>query len=178
MSTMPNDPQGSNYLQARLAGRRLTRRARMLPGVGLVAVLGLAASACGSSTPTVPPSTTTTLSAAQIKAANIAAVKSSWTTFFSYNTPESKRITLLQNGSTYAADLAKEVKFFPKGTAATVKSVTVNGTTATVHYSLADSTGVLLPSSTGTAVEVNGRWLVSSATFCSLATLAGATCPS
>lgn len=176
MSTMPNDLQGQ--LASRRTKRRTTRPSRVLPGVGLVAVLALAASACGGGSTTTPRQTTTTLSAAQIKAADIAAIKTTWTTFFNYNTPESQRITLLQNGSQYSAGLAKAIKFFPKGTAATVKTVTLTGTTATVDYALVDSTGTLLPSSTGTAVEVNGKWLVSSATYCSLATLAGASCPS
>lgn len=156
---------------------RATRRARLLPGLSLVAILGLAASACGgaSTTTTTAHRTTTTASAAQTKTA----ITTTWTTFFAYSTPSATRLAVLQDGSKYKSTIASLTHLFPPGTAATVKSVTVNGTTATVGYSLKAASGPLpLPASTGTAVEVNGKWLVSDSTFCGLITLAGASCPS
>lgn len=162
---------------------------RLIPALGLASALGLAASACGgatspgsatSSTVSVGSavSTTSTTSAAAASAAK-AAVTTTWTKFFSYNTPEPTRITLLQNGAKYAPIIASVIGDFPKGLSATVSSVKPSGTTATVTYSLQATSGILMSGLTGMAVQVGGKWLVSATTFCGLAALAGATsCPS
>lgn len=164
---------------------------RALPALGMVAAMGMAASACGgtthpstaathSSTTTASVRGTTSTSAASraSTAAATTAITSTWTRFFSYDTAESTRITLLQDGSRYSALIASALGAFPKGLSATVKDVKVSGSSATVSYSLQSPSGSLLPSATGTAVEVGGRWLVSSSTFCGLAALAQQTCPS
>ncbi len=163
---------------------------RLFPTLGMTAAIALAASACGGttspgSTPTNTPGTTakpgapsSTSTTSAATSAATKAITSTWTMFFGYSTPEATRISLLQNGSKYASIIAAATSSFPKGTSATVQKVQSTGTTATVTYTLADSSGVLESGASGMAVEVGGKWLVSDATFCGLASLAGATnCP-
>ncbi|MGH9070569.1 MAG: hypothetical protein ACRDX8_05240 [Acidimicrobiales bacterium] len=165
---------------------------RLLPAIGVAATLGVAASACGSTPATKPvrqapttlakpaPTTTPTTAASAATTAAVAAITSTWTKFFSYKTPETTRIALLQNGAKYQSVIASVIGAFPKGLAASVTKVQPTGSTsATVTYTLTDSSGVLMSGLTGMAVKVGGKWLVTGTTFCGLAALAGATtCPS
>ncbi len=151
-------------------------RARVF-GTGMAAVLGLVAAGCGGPSPkTTVKSTTTTIPVAS--AQTNAAITTTWTKFFDYSTPEATRLTLLQDGTKYSSVISSLTSLLPPGAMATVQSIKATGATAAeVTYSLKDSAGVLKSGLTGAAVEVGGKWLVSSATFCGLVTLAGATCP-
>ncbi|MGH9075051.1 MAG: hypothetical protein ACRDZQ_13185 [Acidimicrobiales bacterium] len=167
-------PGDGRVLRALPGDGRALRARSGLAGRGallaaLLALLGLGAAACGGG----GPSPTTTASPAQAKAA----VTKTWTTFFDAATPESKQVALLQDGSKYKPLITKVRKLLPAGTTADVKAVKVNGTHATVSYALSTNGSALLPSATGQAVDVNGRWLVSSTTFCSLVSLTGSHCP-
>ncbi|MGH9129847.1 MAG: hypothetical protein ACRDY2_13040 [Acidimicrobiales bacterium] len=151
-------------------------RAQSLIGVSLslAAVLGVVAAGCGGTSPTTTNSTTpTTQSAAQVTAA----VTSAWTKFFNYSTPTATRVSLLQDGTKYKAVISSLSKLLPKGTSVTVQGVKPAGTTASVTYSINVGSASLKSGLTGTAVNMNGKWLVSSTTFCGLLALAGATCP-
>jgi hypothetical protein len=136
--------------------------------------LGATLTACGGGT----GSPATTLSPAQTKAA----VTTAWTTFFDGRTAQAKQVALLQNGTKYTALITGIRNLLPPGTRATVEGVTLKGNTATVSYKLTVNGSQLLPTSgsaaTGTAVDVNGQWKVSSATFCTLVSLTGKSCPS
>lgn len=103
-----------------------------------------------------------------------AQVTALYTRFFSE--PQSKALTDLQDGSS----LAKAIKIAAriKGSAkekAKVKKVTIDTSatppTATVTYALLSNGTAVLPSATGQAVYVNGKWQVAKTTFCTLVTL-------
>lgn len=145
-------------------------------GAGLALALGLIATGCGATTNS-PPTTTTTVPAA-LSAQAKAAVTTTWTRFFDYSTPEATRLTLLQDGTKYSSVISTLTHLLPAGAMTTVQGVQGTGaTTASVTYSLKDSTGTLESGLSGTAVEVGGKWLVSSTTFCGLVALAGESCP-
>jgi hypothetical protein len=144
----------------------------------MAAVLGLVAAGCGGTTPKTTVGSTTTTAPATISAKAKAAITTTWTKFFDYSTPEATRLALLQDGTKYSSVISSLTHLLPAGAQATVQGVKATGATAAeVTYSLRDSAGPLESGLTGAAVEVGGKWLVSSATFCGLVTLAGAKCP-
>ena len=144
--------------------------------------LAVALTACGGGSspkaapPTVPPTTvapTTTVPAID------PAVVTAWTTFFNAATPPAVALGYLQNGSAYAGQLATLGALMPKGLTAKVEGVTpVDATHDAVTYELlaADGHSLLGHPSTGQAVMVSGKWLVSASTFCGLVSLAGTKC--
>ncbi|HZT67723.1 MAG TPA: hypothetical protein VFA11_18180 [Acidimicrobiales bacterium] len=135
------------------------------------AVSVLALAACGGASGGAQGTSTT--SPAQAKSA----IASTWTTFFSASTPLSTEISLLQNGNRHEAQIQALHKQMPADLSARVVSVAVSNGQATVTYDLISNGQPLLSShSTGKAVLVAGRWLVSEGTFCSLVTLAGSSC--
>jgi hypothetical protein len=138
----------------------------MRRSAALLGILVVGVAACGGSSKP---------SAAQQQAA----VTTTWTTFFSPNTPPAQAVTLLQNGTALQPVITKLRTVMPAGLSVKVDSVAVTGTTAMVTYDLLNNGQSLLGhSSTGNAIEVNGKWLVSHSTFCGLSTLAGDPCPS
>lgn len=161
----------------------------------LIAVLALAAAACGgggshgSTTSTSgsssAPGSATSSSASpssssgtgSSQSAAKAAIIKTWTTFFNASTPASEQAALLQDGAARTAQVVQLRRFLPPGLTTTVKSVAIHGATATVTYVLmANGRALLGQTSTGTAALVNGKWLVSNMTFCSLISLEGAHC--
>lgn len=136
----------------------------MLASVSLVVLLGTGAAACGGG------------STSQTPAQKKAAITTTWTTFFNASTPASQQVALLQNGTAHKTQIDQLRGKLPPGTMAQVKSITLSGNTATVHYEATAHGTVLVANATGTAVDVNGKWLVSQTTFCGLVALAGAHC--
>lgn len=145
----------------------LARSGVLLPAVGVsVAVL---LTACGSSTtsstskPSASAKSTTSSATAQIT--------SNWKTFFNGKTPTSKRVTLLQNGSTYRSEL-KSLSSLGSGASASVSKVTVTSPTkAEVTYSILVGGSPVLKNQQGPAVKQNGTWKVGDQSFCRLLTL-------
>ena len=136
------------------------RRIAVMAGIGSIAIV---ASACGGS--------------GNSAAKQTAAVTTTYTTFFNAATPAPTALTYLENGTVYQAQLTQLYKLMPKTLTAKVEKVTVTGNKADVTYELISGGQSLLGHpSTGTAVNVSGKWLVSATTFCGLASLAGATC--
>ena len=143
----------------------------------LAACGGSSSNSASSTTPTTPtsssPAASGTAPADTVTATG--EIKKNWKTFFAYKTPRATAATLLQDGSTMTAALAKAVSeqattHIKQG--AEVTSVTFTSpTTAQVSYKLLNGNQVLLPAATGQAVLVNGTWVVSKATFCTLVTL-------
>ena len=158
----------------------------------------LALSACSSgssSTSSAPPASTTSsapsasasASAASTSAAPTAAASSSdsnipagltgdaktvatnWVTFFDPATPTATKVTLLENGSKFSAVLAGQASS-PQGkeTAAQVTAVTVNGSKASVTWSLLLSGIPVLKGQKGQAVLTSGTWQVADSSFCGL----------
>ena len=163
----------------------VTGAAAVAAGIALAACGGSGSKAPAANAPaattldtvqlTTPPTTTAAAPAAPLTG-EAAAVGKTWTTFFSSATPAAQQQSLLQNGSTYVAQLATLRKLMAGNIGAKVVSVAVHGSTANVTYDILSNGSPLLSGSTGTAVQVGGKWLVSSGTFCGLATLAGAAC--
>jgi hypothetical protein len=106
----------------------------------------------------------------------VAEITTNWTTFFSGKTPFSKRITVLQNGSTFASEI-KSSSSYPgaSSSAAKVTNVTViSPTQANVTYDILLSGTPVLSNQKGVAVLQGGTWKVGDASFCSLLTLENA----
>jgi hypothetical protein len=130
-----------------------------------------------SSSPAASPSSTatatTTAAASGGSAATVAAIKKNWETFFNGKTPAATKVTLVQDGTKFAAVLQAAASNPSGATAsATVQSVTLTSATeATVHYTILVSGTPMLAGQKGTAVLENGTWKVGVASFCALAAL-------
>lgn len=98
----------------------------------------------------------------------MAQITANWEKFFNSSTPNSQRVTLLQNGSTFAS-VIPGLTSLVSGLAAQVTSVTLtSATTATVKYNLTAGGSSLLKNQTGTALLQNGVWKVGDASLCGL----------
>jgi hypothetical protein len=148
-----------------------------MPRILNIVVLGAiltGAAACGSSSsgggtsPTSSPTATSTASATTQIAKN-------WETFFNKDTSPAVTLSLLQNGASLrkaeelAAKINRQAGLNQRGQ---VTKVTLTSpTTATVTWNLMNGTTPVLKGSQGQAVLVNGKWLVSETTFCTLVAL-------
>jgi hypothetical protein len=174
----------------------VARRIILVPVLGLA--LALAVSACSSSgssssssaaTPTASAtsapagsSTAVPVSSAPASSGNssaVAQITANWEKFFNSSTPNSERVTLLQNGSAFAGAISGLTSLV-SNLGAKVTSVTLtSATTATVQYDLTAGGTSLLNNQTGTAVLENGVWKVGDASLCGLLHLVpGGTVPS
>ena len=144
-----------------------------------IAVAGAAMSACGgggSSSQGSKPTSATAAAEAQIK--------HNWIAFFDPSTPPAITVSLLQNGTKFAAAINAQAKSpFAKESSATVSAVKLTGpSTATVTYTLkiAGQPVPGLDNATGSAVKTGSTWQVAAVTFCHLLKLQGpvpAACP-
>jgi len=137
------------------------------PALGLALVAALAA--CGSSSTSsvsTPPSTHPPASATAMITAN-------WGAFFSGKTSAAAKITLLQNGQSYATIIkAQAGSSMASSASAKVTKVTVTSPTqATVTYNVLLGTTPALTNQSGVAVYQNGTWKVGDASFCGLLAL-------
>jgi purine-cytosine permease-like protein len=169
----------------------VARRIILTPA--LVLALALAVAACSSSSSpstssapsssapasSAPASSAPASSPASGNSAAVAQITTNWEKFFNSSTPNSERITLLQNGSAFAPAISGLTSLV-SNLGATVTSVTLtSATTATVKYNLTSGGSSLLKNQTGTAVLENGVWKVGDATLCGLVKLVpGGTVPS
>jgi hypothetical protein len=165
------------------------RRSLLVPVIGLA--LAAAATACSSSSssssaPPSPSASATTSSAAPTTApaspsvaastpaatgaAAVAAIKKNWVTFFNGKTPAATRISLVQNGTQFAAAIKTQAASAQGQTAgASVQKVTLTSATqAAVDYTILISGSPVLAGQKGTAVLESGTWKVSLASFCAL----------
>ncbi|HEY6311885.1 MAG TPA: hypothetical protein VIY52_13915 [Streptosporangiaceae bacterium] len=108
----------------------------------------------------------------------MAQITANWEKFFNASTPNSERVTLLQNGNAFSGAMSSLISLAP-GLGATVTNVTLNSaTSAAVKYNLTAAGTSLLPNQTGTALLENGVWKVGDASLCSLIKLVpGGTVP-
>jgi hypothetical protein len=150
-----------------------------------LAVTALAAacssgSSGGTSTLATPPPTTagtpqSTATAPADEAAAKAEIKANWTKFYAYRTKPAEAAALLEDGDQMSGALA----FARQEQAQThikqnvkVKVITfTDATHANVTYALLNGKTALLPAASGVAVLVNGKWLVSKTSFCTLVQL-------
>lgn len=141
----------------------------------MLLAFALLAAGCGSShhsgAPKAQPTTTTSsTTTAPSTSGDVAAIKADWTAFFAASTPMSRRITLLEDGSAFAAVIRTALSSpLAKGVSAQVSKVTVSSpTSATVVYSVIDDKVLVLRNQSGTSVLENGLWKVGVSSFCGL----------
>ena len=158
-------------------------RLRLLPPALVVIAL---ASACGGGSSggttagnTPPPTTATTPQSSGTAPADEAAakaeIKANWTKFYAYKTKPAVAASLLEDGDQMSGALA----FARQEQAQThikqnvkVKVITfTDATHANVTYALLNGKTALLPAASGVSVLVNGKWLVSKTSFCTLVQL-------
>jgi purine-cytosine permease-like protein len=155
------------------AGRKLENVwviTRRFPWVLLACAASLAMAACGSSGSSSPPSPSASPTSAPPASSSpsaaasgnaVAEITANWTTFFSGKTPFSKRITVLQNGSTFASEIQSS-SGYPGASSSAEANVT---------YDILLLGTPVLSNQKGVAVLQDGTWKVGDASFCSLLTL-------
>ncbi len=164
--------------------RLLARRITLAPTLALALTVAACssssstpASTSASSTPAASSPAATGSSAAPSSpgagssSAAVAQITANWEKFFSSSTPTAQRVTLLQNGSTFASAITALSKLpLASSLGAKVTNVTLNSaTSATVTYNITTSSGSsLLPNQTGVAVNQDGTWKVGDASLCAL----------
>lgn len=172
-----------------MATRSVTDRGRCIRVMALgLAVLagGATLSSCGGSS---SPATSATSQAAPATsagsptfgtAADTQEVTQNWEAFFNKATPLAQKAQYLQNGSQMSATIQQFASNPLVGqVSARVDSVKFTSPTqATVTYDIIGPTGApLLPNTTGQATKVNGTWVVSDSSLCSLLSLTGGKIP-
>jgi hypothetical protein len=100
-------------------------------------------------------------------------IKANWVAFFNPKTPVAKRVSLLQNGSTFASIIkAQASSALASSATSSVSAVTVESATeAKVTYSILVGGAPALKNQPGVAVEQGGVWKVGDQSFCALLTL-------
>jgi hypothetical protein len=162
----------------------MARRILLAPALGLAFATAIAACSSGpsSSTSSTPAATSSTTGAPASNTASasattsggsssaVAEITANWEAFFSSSTSNSKRVELLENGSTFASTVSAFASS-PLASAVTSKvdSVTLTSpTTATVKYDLSAAGTTVASGATGTAVLQDGTWKVGDDVFCGL----------
>ena len=158
------------------------RRIFLAPALGLALAAAVTACSSSPSTTSTPPATSSSTTAPASNgssaspgtsggsSAAVAAITANWEAFFSSSTPNSKRVQLLQNGSTFASAV-DAFSGSPLAAAVTSKvdSVTLTSATqATVKYDLTAAGTTVASGATGTAVLQDGTWKVGDDVFCGL----------
>jgi len=169
----------------------VARRIILAPVLGLA--LGLAVAACSSSSSSssssaapssapvssAPVSSAPASSSSSGNSAAAAQITTNWEKFFNSSTPNSERVTLLQNGSAFAGAISGLTSLVSNLGAKVTNVTLTSATTATVKYDLTSGGSSLLNNQTGTAVLENGVWKVGDASLCGLIKLVpGGTVPS
>jgi hypothetical protein len=166
---------------------------RILPvrvfSIAALAVLAMTVAACGSSggsssgsSPSASasgPASSAASSAAPSassgggSAADVSQIKANWVAFFNPKTPVAKRVSLLQNGSTFASIIrAQASSALASSATSSVAAVTVESPTqAKVTYSILVGGTAALKNQPGVAVKEGGVWKVGDQSFCALLTL-------
>lgn len=148
-------------------------RIYLAPALGLVLTAAITACSSGGTSSTPPASSSASSSAAS---SPTAAITANWEEFFNSSTPESKRLGLLQNGSTFSSAVSSfDSSPLASAVSAKVDSVKVTSSTqATVTYDLEAAGQTVEKGATGVAVYQDGTWKVGDASFCGLLTEAAA----
>lgn len=134
----------------------------------------VAVTACSSSGSAKPAASASKSAAAPSaggsSSAAVAQIKTNWEAFFNPKTPVSKRVSLLQNGSTFASIIQSQASS-PLASSATssVTAVTVESPAqAKVTYSILVGGNPELKNQPGVAVNQSGTWKVGDQSFCAL----------
>ncbi len=126
----------------------------------------------GSPTP-VPAGSSAAASPSTGNSAAITAITTNWEAFFNGKTSAAKKVSLLENGSKYAAAIdALAGSSLATSAGSKVTAVVVNSaTSATVSYDITLAGATALPGQSGTAVYQDGTWKVGDVSFCKLLAL-------
>jgi hypothetical protein len=147
-----------------------SRRIYLAPVLGLLLVAATSACSSGSSTSSTTPTTAPASSSATSTASAVSAITTDWNAFFSSSTSNSKRVDLLENGSSFSAAITAFAKSpMAAAVSSKVDSVTLtSSTTANVKYDLTAAGTTVASGQTGTAVLQDGTWKVGDDVFCGL----------
>jgi hypothetical protein len=142
-----------------------------------IALAGAVPAGCGSSA----TSSSQSKKAPSAAATTEAQIKHNWLEFFNASTPTATAVSLLQDGTKFAAVIDAEAKSpFAKEASATVSGVKLTSpSTATVTYTL-KLAGQPIPglkNASGMALKTGGTWEVADASFCQLLKLEGSAPP-
>src|ERR1035438_9011409 len=156
---------------------------RSLSQIVLACALAAGLAACGSSgggsstasssAPAPPAPVAAPASSATGSAAAVKAITANWTAFFNAKTPEATRVSLLQDGPTFASIIKAQAGsgLASEATAKVTKVTVTSPTQATVTYSILVGGQAALSGQSGVAVYTGGTWKVGIASFCGLLTL-------
>jgi hypothetical protein len=155
----------------------LARRVLLAPVLGL-ALLAAACSSSSSPSASSSPATTAAAPASSSGGSSATAtslIETNWVNFFSGKTSAATKISLLQNGQSYASVIKAQASTpLAASASATVTAVVIeSSTTATVSYKVGVSGEDV--TQTGTAVLQGGVWKVGDVSFCALLKLEGST---
>lgn len=144
-----------------------------------MAGLGLAAcsSSTTSSTPKASPSSPAAAPSASSTSSAVSAdqkeITANWEAFFSAKTPVSKRVSLLQDGSTFASVIKSQAgsSLASEATAQVTNVTVITSSQAQVTYNILVNGTPELKNEAGSAVFQDGTWKVGVTSFCGLLTL-------
>jgi hypothetical protein len=134
------------------------------------------AASSAAAAPTSAAPATSAASGSGGSAATVAQIKTDWEAFFNPKTPVAKRVSLLQNGSTFASIIkAQASSSLASAATSSVSAVTVESPTqAKVTYSILVGGTPELKNQPGVAVYEDGAWKVGDQSFCALLTIENA----
>jgi hypothetical protein len=158
----------------------LVARGILVPALGLalaaaVASCSSSSSSSASSAASTPASSSASAPASPAPASTssssaVAEITANWEKFFNSSTPVAQKVTLLQNGTTFAGAIS-DLSQLPlaSGIGAKVTSVTVTSpTSANVTYNIVAGGTTLLPGAKGKAILQDGIWKVGDGSLCGL----------
>lgn len=149
---------------------------RLITSILLVCMAGLGLAACGSSSSSAPKASSSSPSAkpsASSTASDVSAITTNWEAFFSAKTPISKRVSLLQDGTTFSSIIKSQAgsSLASEATAQVTKVTMITSSQAQVTYTILVSGTPELKNQTGQAVYQDGTWKVGVTSFCDLLAL-------
>jgi len=134
---------------------------------------GSGASSSPSSAPSSSASAPATSASPVSSSGATAAITADWEAFFSPKTPVAKRVSLLQDGQTFASVIRSQAGsgLASSATAKVTKVTVVSPSQAKVTYNILLGGQPALSNQSGVAVKQAGTWKVGVASFCGLLTV-------
>lgn len=144
-------------------------------GVEAILICKTTAANRAANTPSKSASTSTTKAAVAVDPATAEAVTAAFNTLFTGGTDANTKLTALQDADALRESFTarmKSVGALAEQTTVRVENMNqVNPDTVDLTYSILIQGAVVLDALPGQAVKVDGKWLVSRATYCEVATL-------
>jgi hypothetical protein len=155
---------------------------RLISSILLTCMVGLGLAACSSSStsstppaspPSSPAASSSPSSASAPSGADEKEITTNWEAFFNAKTPVAKRVSLLQDGTTFSSIIKSQAGsgLAAEATAQVTKVTLITTSEAQVTYDILVSGTPELKNQNGTAVLQDGTWKVGVASFCGLLTL-------